>query len=277
MGPIFCQAFLMHDIVCPACSSSLPLLRLTLDLTTFSNTVAAMKSMRTLQRTALPHLVETRSALLRQIQRQLQQTSQQPFRTRPFLQNAPLKRSLHTQRQPTSPISHALRSRRTPNPTRGRRYNSSSSSSTASASEEGSLSFSQRMKKLSREYGWAALGVYLALTALDFPFCFLAVRMLGTDRIGHWEHVILETFKGLVKWPLPTGAQQQIDAAGDLVNEKLSEAVGDVKTKRVLEESSAEYGADDIEDHGYKEADKANRGADASTSISRSLPSSRVP
>jgi hypothetical protein len=234
-----------------------------------------MKSMRTLQRTALPQLFETRSALLRQIQRQLQQTSQQPFRTRPFLQNAPLKRSLHTQRQPTSPFSHAFRSRRTPNPARGRRYNSSSS--TASASEEGNLSFSQRMKKLSREYGWAALGVYLALTALDFPFCFLAVRMLGTDRIGHWEHVILETFRGLVKWPLPTGAQEQIDAAGDLVNEKVSEAVGDVKTKRVLEESSGEYGADDIEDHGYKEADKANRGADASMSLSCSFPSSRVP
>lgn len=40
------------------------------------------------------------------------------------------------------------------------------------------------MRKLSREYGWSALGVYLALTALDFPFCYLFVRTLGTDRIG---------------------------------------------------------------------------------------------
>lgn len=54
------------------------------------------------------------------------------------------------------------------------------------------------MKKLSREYGWSALGVYLSLSALDFPFCFLAVRWLGTDRIAHWEHVVVETFwKGM--------------------------------------------------------------------------------
>lgn len=43
---------------------------------------------------------------------------------------------------------------------------------------------SARLKKLSREYGWSALGVYLGLTVLDFPFCFLLVRSVGTDRIG---------------------------------------------------------------------------------------------
>lgn len=47
-----------------------------------------------------------------------------------------------------------------------------------------SLSFSARLKKLSKEYGWAAIGVYLGLTVLDFPFCFLFVRWIGTDRIG---------------------------------------------------------------------------------------------
>ena len=41
-----------------------------------------------------------------------------------------------------------------------------------------------RMRKLSREYGWSALGVYLALSALDFPFCYMLVRYLGTERIG---------------------------------------------------------------------------------------------
>jgi hypothetical protein len=40
------------------------------------------------------------------------------------------------------------------------------------------------MRKLSREYGWAVVGVYAGLTALDFPFCYLLVRTLGTDRIG---------------------------------------------------------------------------------------------
>jgi hypothetical protein len=52
------------------------------------------------------------------------------------------------------------------------------------AAEAEPTTLSGRMKKLSREYGWSALGVYLGLTALDFPFCYLLVRYLGTDKIG---------------------------------------------------------------------------------------------
>lgn len=54
------------------------------------------------------------------------------------------------------------------------------------AAEEGSLSLSARLKKLSREYGWSAVGVYLALSVLDFPFCFLLVRTVGTEKIGEF-------------------------------------------------------------------------------------------
>lgn len=57
-------------------------------------------------------------------------------------------------------------------------------------------SFSERLKALGKQYGWVALGVYLGLSALDFPFCFLAVRLLGTERIGRWEHKILDSFWG---------------------------------------------------------------------------------
>lgn len=46
------------------------------------------------------------------------------------------------------------------------------------------LSLSARLKKLSREYGWTAVGVYFGLSLLDFPFCFLLVRTVGTDKIG---------------------------------------------------------------------------------------------
>lgn len=46
------------------------------------------------------------------------------------------------------------------------------------------LSLGARLKKLSREYGWSAVGVYLALSVLDFPFCFLLVRVVGTETIG---------------------------------------------------------------------------------------------
>jgi hypothetical protein len=52
-----------------------------------------------------------------------------------------------------------------------------------------------RLQKLSREYGWVALGVYLSLSVLDFPFCFLAVRLAGPERIGQIEHAILTRIK----------------------------------------------------------------------------------
>ncbi|KAI0151136.1 hypothetical protein BJ166DRAFT_382014 [Pestalotiopsis sp. NC0098] len=57
---------------------------------------------------------------------------------------------------------------------------------------------SARLKKLSREYGWTAVGVYLALSVLDFPFCFLLVRIVGTDRIGEIEHYIVSNAKKLI-------------------------------------------------------------------------------
>ncbi|KAL0639396.1 DUF1279 superfamily [Maublancomyces gigas] len=56
-------------------------------------------------------------------------------------------------------------------------------------------SLSQRLKALSKEYGYSALGVYLALSALDFPFCFLAVRYLGAERVGLWEEAAVQFVK----------------------------------------------------------------------------------
>ena len=40
------------------------------------------------------------------------------------------------------------------------------------------------MKKLTREYGWVTVAVYLGLSVLDFPFCFLLVKVAGPDKIG---------------------------------------------------------------------------------------------
>lgn len=55
------------------------------------------------------------------------------------------------------------------------------------------------MRKLSREYGWSGLGVYLALSALDFPFCYLLVRTLGTERIGTCIALCSSRDHGLLK------------------------------------------------------------------------------
>lgn len=63
---------------------------------------------------------------------------------------------------------------------------------------EVSLSLSQRLKKLSREYGWSAVGVYLTFSILDFPFCFLLVRMVGVDKIAAVEHYVVSNVKQLI-------------------------------------------------------------------------------
>lgn len=51
------------------------------------------------------------------------------------------------------------------------------------------------MKRMSKEYGWVAVGVYLGLSVIDFPFCFLAVRLAGPERIGQIEHKVLSGLK----------------------------------------------------------------------------------
>lgn len=48
------------------------------------------------------------------------------------------------------------------------------------------LSMTQRFRKLSREYGRAAVGVYFLLSVLDYPFFFLLVKAVGTERIGQY-------------------------------------------------------------------------------------------
>ncbi|PHH85224.1 hypothetical protein CDD83_736 [Cordyceps sp. RAO-2017] len=60
------------------------------------------------------------------------------------------------------------------------------------------LSLGARLKKLSKEYGWSAVGVYLGLSVLDFPFCFLLVRIVGTETIGKIEHYVVSAIKRIV-------------------------------------------------------------------------------
>lgn len=103
-------------------------------------------------------------------------------------------------------ITKSLPKTRT-NPLRSSRHNFHNSSRLRNAKEapkDGGArdtepqGLSARLKKLSREYGWTAVGVYLSLSVLDFPFCFLLVRVVGTEKIGSWsilweqcEHIIL--------------------------------------------------------------------------------------
>ncbi|KAI1495109.1 peptide alpha-N-acetyltransferase Nat2 [Biscogniauxia mediterranea] len=104
---------------------------------------------------------------------------------------------------------------------------------------------SARLKKLSREYGWSALGVYLALSVLDFPFCFLLVRIVGTERIGELEHFVVSNVKKLIPEP---------------VRERWNEY------RKALKEAEQEnLGNNDVAEHvemagwGVEEAEKRNK------------------
>ncbi|AOA61956.1 N-terminal acetyltransferase [Komagataella phaffii CBS 7435] len=50
------------------------------------------------------------------------------------------------------------------------------------------------IKKLFQEYGYSALGVYLGLTALDLPLCFLAVHSLGQEKVGELQNKVKKFF-----------------------------------------------------------------------------------
>ncbi|KAF1849587.1 uncharacterized protein K460DRAFT_349764 [Cucurbitaria berberidis CBS 394.84] len=96
-------------------------------------------------------------------------------------------------------------------------------------SPEPALSFSQRLKKLSREYGWSAVGVYLGLSLIDFPFCFLAVRLLGVERIGHYEDVVKSAFWSVVRLAFPDAGKKSAEEIAAAAAEAADEAAVQAK------------------------------------------------
>lgn len=50
------------------------------------------------------------------------------------------------------------------------------------------------IKALMSKYGYSALGVYLGLSLLDLPLCFLFVHSLGTEKLDEWEIAIKKYF-----------------------------------------------------------------------------------
>jgi N-terminal acetyltransferase 2 len=86
--------------------------------------------------------------------------------------------------KPSSPLRTKQNKRSFHRSSRLREDSKPDPSKTKAGEPEQPLSLSARLKKLSREYGWSAVGVYFALSVLDFPFCFLLVRVVGTERIG---------------------------------------------------------------------------------------------
>ncbi|KAB8243085.1 hypothetical protein BDV35DRAFT_331992 [Aspergillus flavus] len=115
----------------------------------------------------------------------------------------------------------------------------SSSRSKSSPQSEQSSSLSQRLKALSREYGWSALGVYLLLSAMDFPFCFAAVRFLGAEKVGHYEHVVVEAFKGAVGTVLPSVQEEQFKDETNSTTDSSKDNVDGSTVEKKLDEGAS--------------------------------------
>lgn len=93
----------------------------------------------------------------------------------------------------------------------------------------------------------------MALTALDLPLCFLAVRSIGTEKVGEWEHKIVEYVKKAV--PLQIPEKYQIwKKDGAVVTDGGLAGEGAEKVESAL----AGY------DHGVREAEELNKGDNAS-------------
>uniref|UniRef100_A0A8H7NFQ3 DUF1279 domain-containing protein n=1 Tax=Bionectria ochroleuca TaxID=29856 RepID=A0A8H7NFQ3_BIOOC len=76
-----------------------------------------------------------------------------------------------------------------------------------------SLSLSDRFKKLTREYGRAAVGVYFLLSILDMPFFFLLVQAVGTEKIAYVEHKVVSAITTFI----PESVQQSFSSAWSAV------------------------------------------------------------
>ncbi|KAK6535245.1 hypothetical protein TWF694_001712 [Orbilia ellipsospora] len=85
-----------------------------------------------------------------------------------------------------------------PTTTTSRSFYTSNAPTVGPTNGNGHLTVGQRMRQLFKEYGMSAVGVYFLLSVLDFPFCFLFVRMVGTEKIARYEHIIIEGFWGFM-------------------------------------------------------------------------------
>ncbi|PFH55545.1 hypothetical protein XA68_18076 [Ophiocordyceps unilateralis] len=108
------------------------------------------------------------------------------------------------------------------------------------------LSLGARLKKLSKEYGWSAIGVYLALSVLDFPLCFLLVKIVGTEKIGKMEHYVVSTLSSIV----PDSMRQRW--------REYRQAVADARQQQQPQQPGSDGGAAMVVTWGVQEAQRSN-------------------
>lgn len=83
------------------------------------------------------------------------------------------------------------------------------------------------------------MGIYLGLSAIDFPFCYLAVRWFGTERIAKVEHAIMDYFWTTLEKVAPgLMARRETKEALDAAEEATRDADAAVAEKAKHENAS---------------------------------------
>jgi hypothetical protein len=66
------------------------------------------------------------------------------------------------------------------------------------SSSPADATWTQRLKRLIKSYGWYALGVYAVLTVLDFGIAFAGVHLLGANYVSHIAVSFKQTLARLI-------------------------------------------------------------------------------
>lgn len=66
--------------------------------------------------------------------------------------------------------------------------------------EPASIPLTQRLKALSKKYGWWAVGVYTAISLVDFSIAFLGVSYFGAERVQMYEKKVMDWVKRTSGW-----------------------------------------------------------------------------
>lgn len=91
--------------------------------------------------------------------------------------------------------------------------------------------------------------MYLALSVLDFPFCFLLVRTIGTDRIAEAEEYVVSNAKKVI----PEGVKQWWHDYRSALKQASKENLGEGVTQEV---EMAGWGVAEAEEKNKAEASK---------------------
>jgi hypothetical protein len=78
-------------------------------------------------------------------------------------------------------------------------------------------SLKERLKHLMKKYGWYAVGVYLLVGAVDFTLSFVAINLLGADKVQAAAQAAKRKVMELVGWSkeIEEGSEKIEEAAQD--------------------------------------------------------------